>query len=352
MQMKRSTVIGVFLLGVSVLAIDIPGAMRHFHTAYAAWDNGRIWDHLSGRNFMRWLRPVRNDSENSKGYGGGLSSSPVPNTANCPQTSFTPPTLVNPRDPKNYGAAGNGTSDDTKAFQAAVNAGDVLVPAGTYLINGTVIIKASHRHIQCQPGATFRKTVREDSNMFNFEGPSTGNSLVGCTFVGANPTRIRDWDHPGHYDIPVQTNGAVDNFVLAGNSFRDFFGQSMFQTEGQGGGTGDVLVFNSFANCPLYGIALVGSINGHVAYNQADNCRLGVENNDAGQDTGGNVLECNAMINGGNITGGSNGEGGVDYSGNIVRHNILDGGYIQMSPPEGGKPAQYIDNTCNDCSIE
>jgi hypothetical protein len=108
----------------------------------------------------------------------------------------------------------------------------------------------------------------------------------------------------------VQTNGAVDNFVLAGNTFR------------------------------------------RVAYNLADNCRLGAENNDASQDTGGNIFECNAMINGGNSTGGSNGEGGVDYSRNIVRHNILDGGYIQMSPPEGGKPAQYINNMCNDCSIE
>src|SRR4051812_8053332 len=199
--MKKTILIGLFLLGVSVLAIDNPGVIRQFNTVYAAWDNGRIWDRLSGRNFIRWLHSVRNGSQNSRGQRGVLSSSPVPNTANCPQTSFTRPRLTNPVNPKNYGAAGNGTSDDTKAFQAAVNAGDVLVPAGTYLINHTVIVKASHRHIQCEPGVMLMKTVREDSNMFNFEGPSTGNSLVGCTFVGANPTRIRDWDHPGHYDI-------------------------------------------------------------------------------------------------------------------------------------------------------
>ena len=39
-------------------------------------------------------------------------------------------------------------------------------------------------------------------------------------------------------------------------------------------------------------------------------------------------------------------------SGNVVRHNILDGGYMQVSPPERGKPARYIDNTCNDCGTE
>lgn len=350
--MKKSIVIGGLLIGVSVLVVNTPGVKAHFDAAYAAWEDGRLRDHLSPSHFVRWRHQLGGGSASGGGHHAGLDSSPVPASAECPQTSFTPPRLVDPRSPKEFGAAGNGTTDDTKAFQAAVDAGDVLVPAGTYLLNDTVVITASHRRIQCEPGVTLRKTIRKDGNMFNFEGPLTGNSLVGCNFVGANPTRIREWERPGHYDIPVQTNGAVDDFVLAGNSFRDFFGQSMFQTEGQGGGTGDVLVFNSFANCPLYGIALVGSVNGRIAYNLADNCRMGPENNDATQDTGGNVLECNRMINGGNITGGSNGEGGVDYSGNIVRHNILDGGYMQISPPERGKAARYIGNTCNDCATE
>ncbi|BCQ27199.1 hypothetical protein NK8_53880 (plasmid) [Caballeronia sp. NK8] len=349
--MRKPIVIGVLLVGVAAVVVGIPGVTKQVQTAYAAWQDGRIQDHLSTGNFRRWWHKIRYGRDESV-PSASLNSSPVPPTASCPQTSFTPPKLIDPRSPKDFGAKGNGTTDDTRAFQAAVDAGDVLIPAGTYLLNHTVVVTASNRHIQCEPGVTLRKTVRADSNMFNYEGPSTGNSLVGCNFVGANPTRVRDWENPGHYDIPVQTNGAVDNFVLAGNSFRDFFGQSMFQTEGQGGGTGAVLVFNSFANCPLYGIALVGSVNGRIAYNLADNCRMGPENNDATQDSGGNILECNRMVNGGNITGGSNGEGGVDYSRNIVRHNVLDGGYMQISPPERGKAARYIDNTCNDCETE
>jgi Pectate lyase superfamily protein len=281
----------------------------------------------------------------------GIGTSPVPKTAHCSQTSFTPPKLVSAVSPKDYGAAGNGTIDDTAAFQKALNAGDVMVPKGTYLINGTVKITSSNRHLQCEPGTVLKHTVREDSNMFNYEGPSTGDSIVNCTFVGANPTRVRDWDAVGHYDIPVQTNGAVDQFVLEGNTFSDFFGQSFFQTEGDNGGTGDVLAFNTFNNCPLYGVALVGSTNGYIAYNLANNCRMGPENNNPGENTGGNILECNHMVNGGNITGGSNGDG-VDYSRNIVRYNVLDGGYIQVSAPLGGKPAQYIDNRCNGCSTE
>ena len=347
--MRRPIVIGALLVGVAVLAIGVPGVKTQFQTAYAAWDEGRLQEHFSWSGLKRWWYRTTGGGSHLR---ASLDNSPVPPTASCPRTSFTPPKLVDPRSPKDFGAAGNGTTDDTKAFQAAVDAGDVLVPAGTYLLNHTVVVTASNRHIQCEPGVTLRKTVRTNSNMFNYEGPSTGNSLVGCNFVGANPTRIREWDTTGEYDIPVQTNGAVDNFVLAGNSFRDFFGQSMFQTEGQGGGTGAVLMFNSFANCPLYGIALVGSVNGHIAYNLADNCRMGPENNDATQDSGGNVLECNRMINGGNITGGTNGSGGVDYSGNVVRHNVLDGGYMQISPPERGKAARYIDNTCNDCATE
>jgi Pectate lyase superfamily protein len=59
------------------------------------------------------------------------------------------PQLSNPVSPLSYGAKGDGVADDTAAFQAAVNADDVLIPSGTYKISGQVLVP-SNRNIQCQ----------------------------------------------------------------------------------------------------------------------------------------------------------------------------------------------------------
>jgi hypothetical protein len=45
-KIKKSIAIGGFLVGVSVLAIDIPGVIRHFRTAYGTWDHGHIWNRI------------------------------------------------------------------------------------------------------------------------------------------------------------------------------------------------------------------------------------------------------------------------------------------------------------------
>jgi hypothetical protein len=70
------------------------------------------------------------------GYPGLNSSGYVPSTDLVPN-------VVNVKDPL-YGATGDGTTDDTAAIQAAINAvagnGDVLFPAGTYLLNSLTAV--------------------------------------------------------------------------------------------------------------------------------------------------------------------------------------------------------------------
>ncbi|WP_244144711.1 glycoside hydrolase family 55 protein, partial [Paraburkholderia hospita] len=79
-------------------------------------------------------------------------------TTTSSATQYTPPALVNPVNPITYGAKCNGSTDDTAAFQKAINAGDVLVPAGTCVINGTLNVRVSNRHIQCQ-GTILKRTT-------------------------------------------------------------------------------------------------------------------------------------------------------------------------------------------------
>ncbi|BAN26926.1 hypothetical protein [Caballeronia insecticola] len=278
----------------------------------------------------------------------------LPKNAKCTVTSFDRPALEKPVDPMKFGAKCDGTTDDTAAFQRAMDAGDVLVPARTCVIAHTVTIKASNRRMECRPGAMLKRNVSGEHTMFLYEagrGLLMNNSIVGCTFEGANSEKpVVDWDAPGHWDIPVQTTDNVSNFLLAGNTFRQFFGQSMFQTLGGNGGSGDRIVFNTFENCPLYGPVFVGHQNGYVGYNKAISCTVGVENDHDTDNTGGNVFECNQITTNqseAKLTGGVYGVG-ANYSGNTVRYNTITGehSWLLIKHQEKGRDAKYLDNQC------
>ncbi|MDR5759816.1 hypothetical protein [Caballeronia sp. LZ035] len=290
--------------------------------------------------------------------GSGLPGAQIltlPKNPKCIETSFERPALHDPVDPMRYGAKCDGHTDDTAAFQRAIDASDVMVPARTCVIAHTVTIKTSYRRMECKPGAVLRRNVAGEHTMFLYRagnGLMLNNSIVGCTFEGANtPKPVVDWDAPGHWDIPVETNDNVSNFFLAGNTFRQFFGQSMFQTGGANGGSGDRVVFNTFDNCPLYGPVFVGHRNGYVGYNKAMSCTVGVENDDATQNSGGNVFECNQItsnLSEAKLTGGVYGDR-TNYGGNTVRYNTVAGKdtWVLIKHQHKGTDAKYLDNVCS-----
>lgn len=328
-----------------------------FQTTRRSWWTIRVTMIVTGWLRLLWCLMLLTLSIGSFAYAEG---SPVPRTARCSLTSFVPPALFHAKDPRNFGAKCDGVTDDSAAFQKAMNAGDVKVAAGTCVINKTVTVSVSQRHLECAAGTVLKRTVSNANNMFRYQlsyGSLTGDSIVNCHFEGANsPDPVVDWNAPGHWDIPVQTAGDVSHFLLAGNTFSQFFGQSMFQTVGENGGTGDRIIFNTFRSCPLYGPALVGHRNGYVGYNRLIGCTAGVENDHAADNTGGNIFECNLVTSNsapGYITGGVQGVN-TNYSGNIVRYNIITGDKtgILKKHQEGGRDAQYFDNACtNGCTV-
>ena len=293
-------------------------------------------------------------------------------------TQFTPPQLVNPVSPIAYGAKCNGVTDDTAAFQKAINASDVLVPGGTCVINGTITVKLSNRHIQCQ-GTVLKRNTGYNNQMFvigDYNNYYHDDSIVDCNFVGANTAAPQYYNNDArHWDIPIETAGPVSNFFLAGNSFKQFFGQSMFQTYAStNGGSGDKIMYNTFASCGYYGPVFVAHTNGYIGHNTLTDCAMGVENDNTTQQTGNNVLEYNTigvvygygapdMSSSGMITGGV--AASADYSTNIVRNNTVSGksnaqGFrganipsrIIMGRSWGVKAAQYSNNTCGTgCSV-
>jgi hypothetical protein len=307
------------------------------------------------------------------------ASSPTPTPTPTPVATSSPfvkPTLVNPVSPIQYGAKCDGVTDDSAAFQSAISASDVLVPAGkTCVINHPVQVVASNRHLECGTGSMLKQTVSV-GRMFNYSAPSaarsSGNSIVNCHFFGTNTLAPQaNWNDSGlHFNIPVQTNDRVDNFFLAGNTFERFWGQSMFQTYGAvDGGTGDQIIYNTFKSCGYYGPVFTAHKNGRIANNTMVDCAAGVENDNSTQFTGGIIIENNSLSciygYGGPdmgactmLTGGAT-SNGADYRTNIVRNNTIQGvssssGFqgAQGSRLIGGASwgalsSQYSNNTCN-----
>lgn len=307
---------------------------------------------------------------------------PPPPTAN-----FTAPTLVNPQNPMNYGAVCNGSTDDSTAFRNALAAGDLLVPAGkTCVINTKIQITVSNKHIECADPATttLKQTVipttgDTHTNIFQFKDVSgtsiTGDSVVNCRFLGTNTAapQYTAADAYKEFNIPVETQNTVNNVFIAGNTFTQFWGQSMFQTfAAVNGGSGDQVIWNTFTSCGLYGPVMIAHTNGYIAHNTATDCAVGVENDNTTQNTGGNIFEFNTLntIHGIGYTGISavsnfltgGAAAAANYSGNIVRNNSVSGvadglGASPAGRPSsvyqqvnGGSPAQYNFNTCtNGC---
>ncbi len=305
---------------------------------------------------------------------GATTTPPTTSTA----TKYTPPALVNPVSPIAYGAKCNGATDDTAAFQKAINAGDVLVPAGTCVINGTINVRLSNRHIQCQ-GTVLKRTTGFNNQMFiigDYKNSYHDDSIVECNFVGANTAAPQYYNNDArHWDIPIETAGPVSNFFLAGNSFKQFFGQSMFQTYAStDGGSGDIIEYNTFASCGYYGPVFVAHTHGYIGHNTVTDCAVGIENDNTTQSTGNNVIEYNTikavygygapdMTSSVMLTGGV--AASADYSTNIVRNNTVSGvsnaqGFRGANIPSrtiigknwGVKSAQYSNNTCvSGCSV-
>lgn len=307
------------------------------------------------------------------------STTPTPTptpTAPPPASTFVKPTLVNPVSPVQYGAKCDGVTDDSAAFQAAINASDVLVPAKTCVINKTVFVQMSHRHIECSAGAILLHTNPYAGRMIHIipsSGSITDDSIVNCYFKGTNTVAPQYYNNDNrHWDIPVQASNIVNNLLIAGNTFDRFFGQSMFQTYAATAdqtGAGYEIVYNNFKSCGYYGPVFTGTAHGHMAYNTIVDCAAGIENDNSLQAAGYNIFEYNTltavfgygapdMSSGVMFTAGT--DAGADYSTNIARYNTVSGvsltsGFNGMAYPSriiewrnnGGKPAQYIGNICN-----
>jgi len=143
-----------------------------------------------------------------------------------------------------YGATGNGSTDDTAAVQAAINAagtGCVLFPAGTYLVSGLTVHTAGAT-LRLEAGATVLATP-------GISGPVIAVTAASVSIIG-----------PGVVD--------GNQSVQTGTTNLDCI---QFQT-----GADDGLVQGVVAqNAAFRGIATIGANRTRIALNRVINCNHG-----------------------------------------------------------------------------
>ena len=302
---------------------------------------------------------------------------PDPSAAPTPLGGITPPTLVNPQNPLNHGADSTGIADSTSAFQAALNAGDVQVSAGTYYIAGH-LNWPSGRHMQCAqnsngtPAAYLKNTSQTMGYMIQAQG-TVGSSIFYCGFWGPN------------YNLNAQTVASNNNdafvfiygpngsgFQLVGDDFNGIGGEQAAVMVYAGDSSqpppaGTVISWNTFEHCGYYAVQLTSATNTAISHNTVNDCSGMIEPDDTGEANRGNVVDSNHMTftygvgcrstilancNGfDGLTCGAAPETGFNFSGDTCSNNIVDGPHgstiCTVSPcSHGDPPANYTSNTC------
>lgn len=276
-----------------------------------------------------------------------------------------PAKLTNAVDPRAYGAVGDGVTDNTAAFTAALNAGDLLIPDGTYVVKGTIRIP-SGRSVQCASLSTVKiinPVVTTSGNQATFQFWTQGGSLSNCRISGADAFNVNGsavFDVNSQYNFLVAIvdyyGGPVGNVKISNNIFENCHGNSCISVYGgTTSASNNLITQNTFRNCGHLSVTIDGGTNNTVSYNHLTDCSLAVQNDTVAQPNFNNILEKNYLTvthgtgrgTAAYLTGGNSGN--FDYSSNIVRNNTLVGNgfanslFIYEAAP---KAAQYDNNLC------
>ena len=271
--------------------------------------------------------------------------------------------------PQEYGAMGDGVTDDTAAFQAALEAGDLSVPPAIYLINGSVKVP-SHRNVRCKRGANLR-TTRHDGNesgVITFSGVRD-SSLIGCTITGSNTATVPVLDGK-QWNYLIWIRGSSYDIVLTRNTLKNSWANSALHIDGNEGSPNipstDILVtYNDFESNGYYGLATISANHVQALHNRFVDSSCCAEANSPATDqskynvyaynymtsVNGNAATCTDCESGIFLTGGES-PNNFNYGTVQVHDNYVTGKNTRLitSANPGSTPPVYADNRClNGC---
>jgi hypothetical protein len=159
-----------------------------------------------------------------------------------------------------WGATGNGRTDDYRAIQRGVvrmASGDtVIFPSpGTYYVASTVNFSVGGIRVKCESGASLAAPNNGTDIFANIKSNTAigGSAATGCIFNGGG---IQAYGAGG--DSPQSPDQAVANLVFSYNTFQNmtYSPNDNFRTNGAiflGGGSNNVVIrYNTFSNIMPY----------------------------------------------------------------------------------------------------
>ena len=115
----------------------------------------------------KFQNPVGNRRWGRRGFLQAVAATAAASSAAFfPGLSFAAATTVNLK--TNYGAKGDGVSDDTNAVLTALRNnlnGTVIVPAGTYLVRNPIYIQGFNGKMQCNPASRFVSSPSDQARL-------------------------------------------------------------------------------------------------------------------------------------------------------------------------------------------
>jgi hypothetical protein len=209
-----------------------------------------------------------------------------------------PPGALSPSCPN------DGVTDASACIQTAVNAGDVVLPQGTYFVHGVIVPTA--RHIAGVNNLVTLKdplVTRNPNDSGLILEHASGVVISNLTFVGAgDPIMPRaTYAISGEFVFPVELRGGSHDNIIIGNRFQGCSGDACIELYGSGladANNHNGITGNSFTSCLSYAVAIVDGNDNYVGKNWLTDCSLGSEM-DAGcaQTNAGNQYVDNVMKN-------------------------------------------------------
>lgn len=141
---------------------------------------------------------------------------------------------------KDYGAVGDGTTDDTEAIQAAtadanVTGGIIYFPQGNYYMTQPIVLK---HHGTCVKGASPQSTYihTDDESCILIDG-TEDHKLSACSVKDISLYRLQNTAKTGKFGIRnnYNTNGTINNVIIEGFNFglyNNHSGNTMIYTVG------------------------------------------------------------------------------------------------------------------------
>jgi hypothetical protein len=179
---------------------------------------------------------------------------------------------------KDFGATGNGTTDDTAAIQAAITAignaggGRIYFPTGTYLVSWTIVLAAN---VMLEGDDKFTSTITVPNNAGGFNGYNPNAVFMlnanncGITRLGMNGNIANN---------ASQSFGAISNTLAVSNVFvtdcyiHDFIYNGIILNPATGVISGFNISENILQNIGWGGITAYCSTNGRINENQVISC--------------------------------------------------------------------------------